>query len=96
MKISAPALPADLLPYAEHLLADLRVLAAMQPALDAYAAERRALVRADPGRAANYTPSREETAIRDAYDQVRLRARRSAAVLHACGALSDTVLSHLL
>ena len=96
MKISAPALPADLLPYAEHLLADLRVLAAMQPALDAYAADRRALVRADPGRAANYLPSREETAIRDAYDHIRLRARRSAAVLHACGALSDTVLSHLL
>lgn len=94
--ISAPALPADLLPYAERLLADLRTLAAMQPALDAYEDKRRDLVRADPGHAANYLPSREEAAIRDAYDQIKLRARRSAAVLHACGALSDTVLSRLL
>lgn len=93
---STPALPADLLSYAEHLLSDLRTLAAMQPALDAYEAERLDLVRADPSHAANYLPSPRETAIRDAYDQIKLRARRSAAVLHACGVLSDTALSHLL
>ena len=94
--ISAPAIPDDLLSYAEHLLSDLRTLAAMQPSLDAYEAERHALVRADPSHAANYLPSPREVAVRDAYDQIRLRARRSAAVLHACGVLSDTALSRLL
>lgn len=88
-------LPTNLQPYARHLIADLRTLAAMRPTLDAYADERRRRIAAAPDCAGTYQPTATEATVTETYAIIAQRARRCAAVLHAAGVLSDTVLAYL-